>query len=63
MEKIPRNGVIYQQTIKPTHLFYQCSKDDPDFLFGKSSIRDSRGEPCFSAKIKIIMSNLNEYVV
>ena len=39
--KITRCGVIYQQTINPHGLCYQCSKDGPEFLLVKSRIRDS----------------------
>ena len=60
---IPRNGAIYQKIINPHELCYQCSKDGPDFLFGKLIIRDSRYEPCFTAKNIIIVSNQNEYIV
>ena len=48
--KIPRGGVIEQETINTNDLCYQCSKDGPDFLFGKSSIRDSRDKPNFLQK-------------
>ena len=33
---------------------YQCSKDGPEVLFGKSRITDCRDEPCFYAKIKLL---------
>ena len=49
---IPRSGVIDEEKINPHDLCYQCSKDGPDFLFGKSRIRDSRDEPYFHEKIK-----------
>ena len=61
--KILRNGAIYQKIINPRDLCYQCSKDGPDFLFGKLIIRDSRYEPCFTAKNIIMVSNQNEYIV
>ena len=47
------SSVIYQQTINPHDLFYQCSKDGPEFLFGKLSIRGYRDDPYFTAKIKL----------
>ena len=47
---IPRSGVIYQETINPRYLFYQCSKDGPNFLFGTLSTRDYRYKPHFLAK-------------
>ena len=46
---IPRSGVIDQETINSHELYYQCSKDGPDFLFGKLRIRDSRDETHFPA--------------
>ena len=42
--------MINQKTINPHALYYQCSKDGPDFLFEKLIIRDSRDEPCLTAK-------------
>ena len=52
--EIPRSGVIYQQTINTNELCEQCSKDGPEFLFGKMGIRGSRYEPCFPAKGKLL---------
>ena len=52
--KIPRSGVIDQQTIDPHYLCYQCSKDSQEFLFGKQRIRDPRYEPYFPAQTKSI---------
>ena len=48
--KITRNGAIDKKTINHHDLYYQCSKDGPDFLFGKLMFRDSRDEPCLTAK-------------
>ena len=42
--EIPRSGAIGQQTINPHDLFYQCSKDSQDFLFGKLRVVDYRDE-------------------
>ena len=42
---ITRSGVINQETINTHDLCYQCSKDVPDFLFGRFSNRYSRDEP------------------
>ena len=39
-------------------LCYQCSKYGPGFLFGKLGIRDSRDEPHFPAKIKLLSSQI-----
>ena len=52
--KIHRSGVIDQQKINPHDLCYKCSKDGPEFLFGKLRIRDYRDEPCFPSKVKIL---------
>ena len=52
--KIPRNGVIDKNTINPHDLYYQCSKDGPDFLFVKLGIRDCGYEPLFPEKIKLL---------
>ena len=54
-EKIPRSGVIDQQTINPHDLCYQCSKDTPEFLSGKLIIRDCIDEPCFPVKMKSLL--------
>ena len=57
-EKIPRSGVIDQETINPHDLCYQCSKYGPDLLFGKSRIRNSIDKPHFTAKIKLSSSQI-----
>ena len=51
-EEISRSGVIYQQTIIPHELCYQCFQDDPDSLFGKLRIGYCRDKPYFPAKIE-----------
>ena len=52
--KITRNDVIYQKTVNPHDLCYQCSKYGPEYLFGKLRIRDCRDKPYFSGKTKLI---------
>ena len=56
---IPRSGLIDQQTINPCDLFYQCSKDGPDFLFGKFGIGDSRYEAHILEKETYYHENTN----
>ena len=52
--KITRSGVIDQKKINPHDLCYRCSKDGPDFLFGKLRVRGSIDEPRFLAEIKLL---------
>ena len=37
---------------------YQCSKDSPDFLFGKLRIRDCREEPLILLSCQMKMKKL-----
>ena len=55
---IPRSGVTDQETINARDLCYQCSKDGPNFLFGKLRIRYSRKEPHLPTKIKLLSSQI-----
>ena len=57
--KIPRSGVINQETINPHDLCYQCSKYGPDVLFCKLRIRSSRYDPCLPSKIKLLSIQIN----
>ena len=50
------SGLIDSETIYPRDLCYQCSKQDPDFLFGKLRIKDFNDEPHFTERIKLISS-------
>ena len=45
--------------INPHELCYQCSKDGPNFLFGKFRIRHSRYEPHFTAERKLLSSQIH----
>ena len=53
---IPRNSVIHQKQYHD--LCYHCSKDVPDFLFGKLRIGDCRYEQYFPEKRKLLSSQI-----
>ena len=53
-EKIPRSVVICRDTKNHHDICHQCSKDGPDFLFGKLRVRGSIDEPRFLAEIKLL---------
>ena len=44
--------------MNPHELCYQCFKDGPEFLFGKLRMKDSRYKPNFTAKRKLLSSQI-----
>ena len=56
--KIPRSDVIDPEIINTHDLCHQCSKHGPNFLFGKSRIKDFNDKPHFPKRIKLVSSKI-----
>ena len=48
------NGIIDKITINHHNFCYEFSKYGPDFLLGNLRIRESKYEPCFPGKRRLI---------